>query len=200
VEWWLPRAEDTSAEELQSRFDEWIGYLEQLGAGAVSYALVTLRARSGEPNWCVVEQSPPRVGDCGPDIAAVFTNRDLMKEGERLLHTHFRVAENVRVEQTAPLTGTGESPAGWWLVRTTGLCRRLAATPQTLSLIRSCQGGRLLTDALRDLKEPQGDGLLKPGIAAVVPTVRELILTGYLVPVETGFADSDLLTSAINVG
>lgn len=199
VGWWLPRAEDAGADELQARFDEWLGYLEGLGAGVISYGLITLRARPGCPNWFVADRSPPRAGACGPDIASEFTRRDLLEADiGTLLRTRLRVADGVRVEQGGWPAGGEPTASDRWLVRTAGLCHRFPATPLALALVRGCGAGRMLADVLRDIGWPGGDGSV-PALDPLLSSACELVLTGYLVPVKDDPTELDLLTDPIAV-
>jgi hypothetical protein len=185
---WLPPVDggDTGAEG--RRFETWLAYYSQQGIEAISYGLVTLRARSGGPNWFVCEDAPALRGPCGLALAQNFARRDFLEglpDDRALLEAHLRVSPLLRWDRSADTGRRGWSAAVSRLRLGQGLGYRMKVDAHVIKLIGRCRGVRPLGSVLHDLAET-----LQRDPAEVIPAglelARHLLTYGYLEPSTAG--------------
>jgi methylase of polypeptide subunit release factors len=200
---WLPPELAEDSEAFSRRFEAWLAYYERERIEAISYGLITLRARPGVSNWFACEDAPELIGPCGAAIARGFAQRDFAQasgEDQTLLAARLRAAPQVRWEQqAAPGNASvalaeastcgrnGQAVAPGWSLRSSrlrlarGLAYQLEVDANVLDLVARCRGDRTLGAVLDDLSAS-----LRQDRSEVIPAgltlARCLLEHGFLLP------------------
>lgn len=168
-------------------FDEWTAYYERLGIEAVSAGLMTIRRRSGGPNWVRIDDEPPAFnGDCGEHVLRGFAAWDFLtglNDADEMLATCFRLAPDVRASMELEPGKGGWTPLGARLRLASGMGYEGGTDLDTFQLMAGCDGTR----PLRVLAEEMARALKRePGAvaAAAVPVVHIMLERGFLLPPE----------------
>lgn len=180
---WLRSDPHVTADAMPDRLRAWTDYHQAEGIEAVSDGVISLRKRSGGPNWLNVAACPQRVGPCGPAVERLFAATDFLagvQADDALLAARVRLNPEVRWEQKLQPT-----PDGWdvWqsqLYVGTGLVNRTDASRHGMMLLELCDGRRTVGEVLAELTTATGQGL---PVARVLGTIRQLVEQGFLLPV-----------------
>jgi SAM-dependent methyltransferase len=182
---WMPPSAKGDWPALTRRFEAWMAYYEREGIEAISYGLITLRRRSGGPNWFVCEDAPERLGPCGEAIARGFARRDFLAalpDEQALLAARLRTAPELCWHQHARPAAAGWSVTGSWLQLDQGLAYRLQVDGNVWQLVAQCRGDRTFGSILTDLATSLGSDRDQV-IPAGLDLARCLLEYGFLVPV-----------------
>jgi SAM-dependent methyltransferase len=184
---WIRHTERDDEETFERRLAEWTAYYEREKIEAVSGGLITMRRRSGGPNWYRADDGPEKMlGPAGDDLALSFELRDFLeahRDDDAMLSQRLRVPPNVRLQQAFE-----PSPSGWAVVeshleRQSGLSYSGNVDPYVAGLMAQCNGER----PLKDLLEAMAASLRKqPGeiAPALLEIIRRLVERGFLAPAD----------------
>lgn len=182
---WIRHTEKLETEHLEERFDEWLEYYRQHGIVQVGGGVITLRRRSGGPNWFRADDGfETMLGPCGDQILSGFEAQDFLAsaaDDAALLRTAFSLSPDVRlVQQKMPSSHewVGEVDE---LHLARGLSFRGEIDPFMEQLLIQCDGTRTLEDLAGEMAAS-----LNAGRERVFPTVcemvRHLVARGFLLP------------------
>jgi predicted RNA methylase len=179
---WLPAPDDFSDAHVRP-FEAWMAYYEAHGIEAISYGLITLRARPGAANWFTCDPPPRLIGPCGQDLLEAFQRRDLLEslDDEALLGLHLCVAPAVRWRQEWRREGEDRVDGSALIERTEGLAHILRLDGNSLDVVDRCRGDRTLGAVLTELAGEWGE----PPSAVIRPClrlVRVLLDNGFIAP------------------
>ena len=184
--WNRPARDDPVA--YADALDRWTGYLERLGAEAVSWGAIILRRSSGR-NW-IWGYTPPsdRITGASDHVLRLFDAHDFLAglaSNESLLDRVLKLAPDHRLDQT------GRIEEGIRVVERTvlrlaeGLRFEVAVDPGTVEVLALVDGRRPLRDVLVDAaRSAPASMTLDQFVESALPVVRRLIELGFLVPAE----------------
>ncbi len=180
---WLRPEHANQPDRYAPALDDWLAYLDRLGAGRISFGAVILRRRAGR-NWFRADLVPAGMptSECGGQIRRVFAAQDLLESlesDEALLGQSLRLTPEHQMEQVLV------AESGRWLVKAArirqtqgyafeGNIDRLVGT-----ILADCDGQRPLGDLVAALA-----GQLGADPAQVAPSccrvIRTLLAWGFL--------------------
>jgi predicted RNA methylase len=180
---WIQPPDDFSDAHV-APFEAWVSYFESERIEAVSYGLITLRARPGGRNWLVCKPPPRLVGPCGDDLAEAFDRRDLLEalDDEELLGLPLGVLPAVRWRQEWRREGDDRVDGSALIERTEGLAHVLRLDGNALAVVDRLRGDRPLGAIVAELAAEWGE---TPAAAApsCLRLVRVLLENGFVAPV-----------------
>ncbi|MCR4412911.1 MAG: class I SAM-dependent methyltransferase [Thermoguttaceae bacterium] len=180
---WLRPEYADQPERYARAMDDWLAYLDRLGAGRISFGAVVLRRRAGR-NWFRADPlaagMPP--SGCSDQIRRVFAAQDLLESlqsDEALLAQSLRLTPEHQMEQVLV------AESGRWLVKAArirqtqgypfeGNIDRLVGT-----ILADCDGRHRLGDLVADLARQLGadPAQVAPSCCRVM---RTLLAWGFL--------------------
>lgn len=173
---------EESPRELTARYDTWLASYEREGIEAIHHGVITLRRRSGHPNWVRIDDAPEMSGPCGDDVLNSFAARDFLEASgdQALLAARLRVAPALLCEEiTAP--GHPQGPRTSCSLRLgAGLSYSAPVPRDMLSFVESLDGSRPLIEALTEHARETGDRL-DVVVRVLLPKMRELLGRGLVV-------------------
>ncbi|HVS35645.1 MAG TPA: methyltransferase [Gemmataceae bacterium] len=178
---WIHPPKDYSDKYI-APFEHWVSYFERERIEAISYGLITLRARPAGRNWFVCTP-PPRVeGPCGDDLAAFFERRTLVEssDDQALLGLRLRVGPSVRWRQEWRRERDDRVDGSVLIERPQGLAHILSLDGNAWEVVNRLTGERPLGAVLAELAEGWGEPL-----SAVIPACLRLVH----VLLQNGFVD-----------
>ncbi len=182
AETWLKPEPGDPPDAMPGRVRSWVDYYRQEGIEAVSDGVISLRKRAGSGHWIRFDDTPQRVGDCGPAVERAFLAADFLaatSDDEALLGARLRVAPDVRWEQRLAPTADGWQPERYFLYIGDGLAYRGEVDLRCAGLVGRCHGEHTLREVLAGLNQP---GLPPLGADEALPVVRTMIEQGFLLP------------------
>jgi SAM-dependent methyltransferase len=184
AQWAPPHEDDAPFDAYTATFAAWKAYYERLGVEAVSYGVVTLRARPGRGNWFLLQDAPNLVGPCGAALERGFARRDWLEaaDDEFLLGARLRVDPAARLVQEGRLGGGGWEGGQMELRLTEGLAAALTLDPRSVAVVYGLRGDRPLAVLLEELAQAWGrsaDEVVPPALRLV----RCLLEHGLVAPV-----------------
>jgi SAM-dependent methyltransferase len=180
---WAPLPDDDALDAFPPVFDAWMAYYEAERIEAVSFGLVTLRARPGGRTWFALQDAPNPAGPCADFLRRGFVRRDLLQTADdaALLAARLRVDLAARWVQEWRPGGEGWGVASSELRLAEGAAAALNLDANALAVLHGLRGDRPLGEVLRDLAGEWG----RPPADVVGPClrlVRGLLEQGYVEP------------------
>jgi len=170
-------------------FDEWMRYIEGHRIEAVGFGFLTLRriepGRTDATPTVVVEDMPDELTDpLGPEVAGWLDRVDWLRAhatDDALLGARLRLADGVVLERYATAGDDGWVEAGTAVARAEGPRWRHEVDEPAAALLAGCRGELPLAE-LVELLAFAHDRPVDALVSAALPTVRELVRHGLLVP------------------
>lgn len=179
VELWLKDAGLHGAPQYRERYDDWLAWFDRQRIEAVGFGWFTLRRREGTdgPPHRLLEEWPWEVAQ--PLGAEIGAHLDRVAELGRLRERDLLAAElrcRPDVQQETVGAPGAEEPATVLLRQQTGMRRARQVSTAEAALVGACDGDLAVGDLIA------GVARLVEGTdtAALLATVRELIVEGYL--------------------
>jgi hypothetical protein len=182
VELWLKDAGVHGRPDYPERYDAWLAWFEEQRVEAVGFGWLHLRRVDGREPVLHLEEWPFEIEQpLGGEVADRFRRTDLLAatDDDALLGTRLTTRVDVR-QETVGEPGAAD-PETIVLRQQRGMRRARQVDTVTAGLVGACDGdlavGRLL-DALAELLDEDPEALRR----TVLPTVRDLVADGYLLP------------------
>jgi hypothetical protein len=187
ADFWLRSDEAIDPGRLAERFDRWMAYYKKHGIEAIDFGLITLRRRTGGPNWlrfdtCRRFNHPNDVG-----IQVGFAARDLLaglKSDRDLLDLRLRARSELRLSQSLKPTDLGWTVENAKCLLGDGLRFEGELNQAVFHLLTLCRGQFPLSVVLQQVAARLGqapDTILAPCLEAAV----NLIDQGFLWPADS---------------
>lgn len=182
---WIKHTEHDDPREYGRRLQQWTDYYRHEGIEAVSSGLITMRRRSGQPNWFCTDDGPKRVlGPAGECLARGFRLRDFLQtvpDDQRLMQQRLRISPRVRLQQSLQ-----PCPQGWSVVESElqlsrGLAYSGKVDPYMVGLLARCDGEHRLGDLIGELAASL-EGEVPDAADTFCAVVRRLLERGFLLP------------------
>ena len=182
--WIQTPATTSSRRALETELDRWAAFYDSQGIEAVSSGVMTLRKRSGAPNWFHVAAAPEHIiGFASDHVLRVIEGLDFLegRSDEDLLAASLRVPPDLRQDQRwQPTAG------GWQLEQCSsrlidGLAYEIHHDAPIAELLRGCNGETPFGDIVTSLPSEPG---ATPGDIRqrCVSIARMLLSHGVLLP------------------
>ena len=187
---WVAHPGAASPDAVADEFDRWMDYYDRNRIEAIDAGIISLRRRSGGPNWVRIDQESDPALYPGDAILRGFAAHDLIdhiQDDTRLLAMRLRCRPEVSVSQRLEPTETGWTVAGARCTLGGGLAFDGGINPLVFHLLTLCRGQRPLSDVLHEvagrLGQPPDE--VRPEALAVA---RRLTLHGFLWPADRPLA------------
>lgn len=182
---WIRHTEKGDHAGFGRRMDDWLGYYERQGIGAIGAGLITLRRRAAGKGWFRADDGPDKtMGPCGEHIVRGFELRDFLERHQddaRLLEARLRACPDMCMERRSVPTDEGWQDASLSIHLNRGLGYSGNIDPFVADLITGCDGGSTLGELLARISRS-----LQEDPSAVAPAMcsvaRGLIERGFLLP------------------
>jgi hypothetical protein len=181
---WLDYHPGDDPRQKAQELEAWVAFFEREKIEAISYGIITMRRRSGKPNWFVCDEVPAPEGPCGDAVRAGFERRDALEllDDPALLEFRVRLSPELHWEQQLAPSDTGWSLQQARIRLGSGLAFGGVVDGAVLALLQRCRGERRLREILGELAEAH-----KWDLAAAAPSfarvARTLVEKGFLIPV-----------------
>ncbi|HEY1367014.1 MAG TPA: class I SAM-dependent methyltransferase [Gaiellaceae bacterium] len=183
---WLRPLGDVDQGEHEAGLDRWLRYLDDLDIAAIGYGAVTLRRRTGGPNWIREDDvALDRLEPAGEHTLRVVAAQDYLtalRDDFELLEGRFSLVPSHRLDQTLLTGKSGFTVESQTLRLDEGFCFRAAVDRYTAELLPHFDGetplGAVLDRASARIDlDPQERERFVP---AALPVVRRLLELGFL--------------------
>ena len=174
----------SSAEQLEERFNRWIGCYERERVEAVGFGMITMRRSNRAANWFQCDSWPKMIGPCGDAIERRFAGHDFIeahRDDDKLLGACLDRAPNLQRQQRHELSADGWQLNQAELQLTSGLAFSGKAGPEVVDFISRCDGKLRLRDYLNE-QAAAGHRDTEKFTADFLRVVRRLIELGFLYP------------------
>jgi methylase of polypeptide subunit release factors len=182
---WIEHTERDTTERFQERFEQWMDYYAELGIGAVSAGLITMRRASGRSTWYRAEDGPEKMlGPCGDAVLQGFALRDFLAavpDDASLLAARLRVSGEARLQRMLEPAAGGWADVSTELCLAHGLAYSGSVDPYVANLVAACDGRKPLGELLAEMAASLGKNPVDLG-PALCGVVRSLIERGFLLP------------------
>ena len=172
-----------SAEQLEEKFNAWVGYYERERVEAIGFGLITMRRSNRAANWFRCESWPEMIGACGDAIERGFAVRDFLEshsDDQALLRARVRRAPNIEWREAHDMADLG-SAVHSSLRFTSGLAYTANMDSAIVKFVSRCVGDRPLSEYLRETAAISGEDPTQFA-PRFLKVVRRLIELGFLLP------------------
>ncbi len=133
---------------LEHTFNQRLNYLTERRVLHVIGGVITMRKRSGASNWFTIVGTEPTGNDAGADVAARFDALTFLATAseQEIFDSHFKIAEDVVLEQRAAVVQGGWEAKSVELIKLTGLVDRLRLDEIVSGFLPLFDGTRALSE------------------------------------------------------
>ena len=142
---WVAHPGAASPDAIADEFDRWMDYYQRNRIEAIDAGIISLRRRSGGPNWVRIDQESDPALYPGEAILRGFAAHDLIEQIQddaNLLAMRLRCRPEVTVSQRLEPTETGWTVAGARCTLGGGLAFEGGVNPLVFHLLTLCRGQR----------------------------------------------------------
>jgi hypothetical protein len=186
ADYWLRLDSTIDPHSLAERYEQWMAYYERQGIEAIDSGLITLRRRTGGPNWIRCDTSRRLNHPNGVGIQVGFAARDLLdglESDQELLSLQLRTRSELRLTQSLRPVDSGWMVDDAKCILGDGLRFEGEVNPAVFHLLTLCRGQQPLSVVLQQVAARLGQApetILAPCLEAVVSLVDQ----GFLWPAD----------------